>query len=239
MEGIAQIKENCTREKKNFDEQYYMSPMPAAIQKGMEYYHKTGAYWHLPPRILSADEIKNLTDLSYKELLADVNEEEDINFFKDLSLLAEVCYLLTKPENYIKVSSSQQRAKQKQKRTIADMINEMAQELSNLPRFTAYAKSLQEKDGQQRVIKKKSQTIALPRMSKEANEQTGKRRKVIEENSRRYVKSRNVIEEEIRERQERWSGGGSFDEPPSPRGGTGNETRRGGPPPRSSKQPPK
>lgn len=75
-------------------------------------------------------------------------------------------------------------------RTHADMNVEMAQQLPVLPRFTAYARLIEEKDGQQRVIKKRIQTIALPKITREAREQAGKRRKVIEENSGRYLKRR-------------------------------------------------
>jgi hypothetical protein len=53
----------------------------------------------------------------------------------------------------IKVPSGKFEEKMKVERTQADMINEMAQELSNLPRFTAYAKVLQETDGVQTVVK--------------------------------------------------------------------------------------
>jgi hypothetical protein len=124
-------------------------------------------------------------------------------------------------------------------RTHADMNVEMAQELPVLPRFTAYARLIEEKDGQQRVLKEKIKTIALPKITEGAREEAGKRRKVIEENSGRYLKKREVIEEEIRMRQERWTGGGSLDKAPPRRGeDRGDEARKGDPPPRSSRPPP-
>jgi hypothetical protein len=50
-----------------------------------------------------------------------------------------LCDLLAMPENHITIKKEPHMPA----RTITEMVNEMAQELSNLPRFTAYSKVLQ------------------------------------------------------------------------------------------------
>lgn len=104
-----------------------------------------------------------------------------------------------------------------------------------LPRFTAWAKIAQEKDGKQLVIKRKIQTLPLPDVLPDADE----RRAVIERNTQQFYIKRDQIEEVIRSRQERWRDSGALNRPSS----TGQEeakveqARRKGPPPRSSQTP--
>jgi hypothetical protein len=74
--------------------------------------------------------------------------------------LVRLCDLLSKPENHITIRAEPH----KPVRTIQDMVNEMPHELSNLPRFTAYAKVLQQKGGMgeiQLTIKEKIITLKL------------------------------------------------------------------------------
>ena len=61
--------------------------------------------------------------------------------------MSMLCRLLSRPENHIKVPSGQYIAKQVHVRQVHDMTDEMAQELANLSRFTAYAKIIQENEG--------------------------------------------------------------------------------------------
>lgn len=117
----------------------------------------------------------------------------------------------------------------------AEMTHQMEQELMGLPRFTAWAKIAQEKDGKQLVIKRKIQTLPLPDVLPDADE----RRAVIERNTQQFYIKRDQIEEVIRSRQERWRDSGALNRPSS----TGQEeakveqARRKGPPPRSSQTP--
>jgi hypothetical protein len=217
----------------------YRSKMPKTFKESIEFNSFNGFLkFDLPVRILNKTEIEELLAICHKELSAsvysDASVEEDINFFTDLSLLVETCYLLTKPENYIRVPTGQPGEKRGAD-TVRKKIDVMSQELSNLPRFSAYAKVLQEKDGQQSVIKEKIETSGLPKISEDVRVLAGERRVVIEENSRRYGKRRDVIEEEIVMRQEAWIGEGL---PPPRSDPTGGGAKKGGPPPRSSRPPP-
>jgi hypothetical protein len=69
----------------------------------------------------------------------------------------------------------------------------MAQELANLPRFTAFAKVIEEKNGYQSVLKRRITTFPLPPQCKLPIED----------------------EDEIRQRQEKWRKGGSEEPPPT------------------------
>jgi hypothetical protein len=87
----------------------------------------------------------------------------------------------------------------KVERTQQDLVNEMAQELSNLPQYTAYAKLIDEQNGVQRVLKHKIQTFPLPPAVRGAEIETS-----LIEKSHVLCKERELIEGEIRERQDRW-----------------------------------
>lgn len=69
------------------------------------------------------------------------------------------CNLLAAPQNHITKRSGQFAAKQVNIRTEADMTNEMARNLTNLPKYTAYAKILQE--GGSRIWIGKIRTLEL------------------------------------------------------------------------------
>jgi hypothetical protein len=105
------------------------------------------------------------------------------------------------------------------------MTNEMAQELTNLPCFNAYAKVIEEKDGKQIVLKRKIQTIPLSFVPEktpadiEANT-------LMQGNVRvtafdmialfeGYCQARKDIEEEIKQRLEKWRNGRSDEPPPT------------------------
>jgi hypothetical protein len=111
----------------------------------------------------------------------------------------------------IKVTSGKYDEKLKVERTQADLITEMGQELANLPRFTAYAKVIEERNGIQSVLKRKINTSltpsfqGYPRYIKD---------KVIE-SGHQLCKERSQIEEDLRQRQERWRSSGSEEPPPT------------------------
>jgi hypothetical protein len=187
---------------------------------------------YLSPRTLSAGEIETLRSICVKEL-SEVDAKVVIDNFGTFA------GLLSKPENHILVQSAQYVENAVPSRTVSDMTNEMAQELAGLPHYTAYVRLIEEKDGRQRIVKEKIETIPLPKISEDAIKQTVERRKAVEENSRRYLKRRDLIEEEIAKRQERWLSGGPLDKPPTPRSETrGDEAKRRDPPPTRSRPPP-
>jgi hypothetical protein len=171
----------------------------------------------LPPRVLRPDEIETIKEICYTELLHDprtgTKDADELIFVTELD---EFCHLLQKPENHIKVPSGQYVEKPVHVRPVHDMTNEMAQELTNLPRFTAYAKVIQENNREQKVIKRKIKTKESPRPSV----QLGDLFQFISQIERNavdfgYVKPRKQIEEEIRRRQERWREGISEEPPPT------------------------
>jgi hypothetical protein len=84
----------------------------------------------------------------------------------------------------------------------------MAQELVNLPRFQAYAKLIDERQGRQIVRTHQMQTLPLPAMKSPEMEAQAIA------NGYTLCKKRDDIEAEIRERQSRWGRG---PEPPSTR----------------------
>lgn len=168
----------------------------------------------LPPRVLTASEIEEIADIIYDELLEDDVRigRGEIPILRVLEDLVEFCILLTEPKNHIKVPSGQYVVKPVHTRPVHDMTDEMAQELANLPRFTAYAKVIAEKEGEQTVWRGKIKTspvFLLPHI----------------ELSGKYIghgtflssclKSRRLIEEEIRQRMEKWQGGTSDEPPPT------------------------
>jgi hypothetical protein len=187
---------------------------------------------YLSSRVLSAGERETLRNICIKEL-SGVDAKTVVDDFVSFA------GLLSKTENHILVQSTQYVEKPVQSRTVSDMTNEMAQELAGLPHYTAYVRLIEEKDGRQRIVKEKIETIPLPKISEDAIKQTVERRKAVEENSRRYLKRRDLIEEEIAKRQERWLSGGPLDKPPTPRSETrGDEAKRRDPPPTRSRPPP-
>jgi hypothetical protein len=87
----------------------------------------------------------------------------------------------------------------KVERTQQDLINEMAIELGRLPRFNAYYKIIEEREGRQRVLSGEMQTLPLPKETF-----TGDLIGYTKDNGYNFCKERDAIEAEIYERQERW-----------------------------------
>src|SRR5262245_8058556 len=104
------------------------------------------------------------------------------------------------------------------------MVDIMAQELANLPRFRAYAKVIDEKNNEQVVLNRKFETYPLSSLSERryADKYPESVRAFIEHNTIRsgYCKARLLIEKEIRERQDRWRKSyGNEPPPPTHTGG--------------------
>jgi hypothetical protein len=89
------------------------------------------------------------------------------------------------------------------------MVDIMAQELTNLPQYTAYAKVIDEEDNRQSVYKEKIKTYPIDYAIEDMSEK-GERIESIKYmmNFRTglagLTKKRDDIEAEIRERQEKW-----------------------------------
>jgi hypothetical protein len=162
-------------------------------------YDQDRPYWlpDLPARHIPEEERLRLIEWC----LLDLREEDRRSYLNLLAIfdhLEELCYLLRRPENHIKIPSGQYVEKQVHVRQVHDMSDEMAQELSNLPRFNAYAKIIKEEGGQQTVWKGRIQT--LPLIPQYPNNNTG----VIFDFSSDLCTNREEIEQQIRERQEKW-----------------------------------
>jgi hypothetical protein len=109
----------------------------------------------------------------------------------------------------LKVPSGKYEESLKVERTQQDLINEMVMELSSLPRFTAYAKAIEEQNNIQRVWKRKIQTLALPSVRRGLESEV-----IALENGHLVCKERDKIDEEIQQRQEKWRRGGDSGESP-------------------------
>ena len=187
-------------------------------------YKKGSAFYttlpDLPLRILTEREIEIIRDICYQKLLVDSKNplqriEEHVELFK----------LLQKPENHIKVQSGQYVEKPVHIRPVHDMTDEMAQELANLPKFIAYAKVTQEDKGKQTVLKHKIQTIPLSYIPEKTPEDIEAATLMVDNilftsfdlitllNG--YCLARVEIEEEIRQRLEKWRKGRSEEPPPT------------------------
>ena len=180
--------------------------------------HTEIALHHLPPRVLSASEIDTIKKLCYKELCEGQPKYIDTNrMLRVISDLVEFCNLLIKSENHVKVQSGQYVEKLVHVRPVHDMTDEMAQELTNLPKFTAYAKVIQEQGGRQAVIKHKMQTLELPESYLEEAEDIKYLPDLITLHIgfSKYYKERTQIEEEIRQRLEKWRKGRTEEPPPT------------------------
>src|SRR5215213_8499090 len=182
----------------------------------------------VPPRVFNDTERKNIKDVCYRELLSHNSSEA----FTKIKECIEFCQLLQDPENHIKVPSGQYVEKPVSIRTVADMTNAMVQDLCELPRYTAYAKVLQETEGEQEVWKGKIKTnpmLPLP-TGEMATHFVGIEARIIEHTRQTCCRSRIEIEEEIRARRNSWR---PPEPPPQPKGRSKHRVDDG-PPPSSS-----
>jgi hypothetical protein len=100
----------------------------------------------------------------------------------------------------VQVSSGTYEENPQREPTQGELIDIMAQELSNLPRFTGYAKALQEENGMQRVLKRKITTI--PYTGSQILYEIPKNK--VTENAYKYGLPRTQIEEALKNRRESW-----------------------------------
>jgi hypothetical protein len=111
-------------------------------------------------------------------------------------------------QNPIQIQSAQYEEPVRDK-TQSEMVDIMAQELTNLPQYSAYVKVIDEEDGHQSVYKGKIKTYPIDYAIEDMSEK-GKRIESCKHmmNFRTglagLTKKRDAIEAEIRERQERW-----------------------------------
>jgi formylglycine-generating enzyme required for sulfatase activity len=170
----------------------------------------------LPPRILSDNEREKLINICLNEF----SRSGDGNIKVVLAVIDEFvkfCALLNKPENHIKVPSRQYVEKQVNTRAFADMTHEMSQKLAGLPRFSAWAKVLQEQKGEQTVLKRKMKTLPMPPLLDPSDKIFTMLLDYLM-NPATYtgvVKKRSEIEEEIRQRQEKWRDRAPEEPPPT------------------------
>jgi len=131
--------------------------------------------------------------------------------------LITFCNLLAMPENHVKVPSRHYVEKQVQVRQVADMTDETAHDLANLPRYTAYARVIKEKDGQQTVERKKIKTLPMPDVP--PPEKLAEKEKIVNQAIQTtctlYCKKREDIEDRLCRIQDFWRLGTTGGKPPS------------------------
>jgi hypothetical protein len=153
----------------------------------------------LEARVLDTAQILAVLDACMKEIKQGPQVVKEVA--RTIDDFAQFCVLLAEPENHVKVKSAQYVEKPGRSRTEIDMVNEMSRELVSLPKYTAYASVVGEKDGKAIVWKGKVRTIKLPGVAAEAFTQA---LEAIEKNGEPYTRPRGEIREEIARRQEPW-----------------------------------
>lgn len=185
----AEEKEAAVKERKRIEE---------------ECAEKVGRISYSPPaildaRALDAAQIMAVRNSCMEEIKHSPREVYEVA--RTIDEFARFCVLLAKPENHIKVRSAQYVEKPVRSRAEIDMVNEISRELVNLPRYTAYARVVGEKDGKAIVWKGKVRTIELPGVAADAFYQASE---AIERSALPYSKPREEIRKEIEKRQEPW-----------------------------------
>ena len=120
---------------------------------------------YLLPQVLRADERKELLQICHFDIMRDEEGGGDPWGISALDIVEDIvrfCYLLSLPENLITVPGGRYVKKKKNVRAVRDMIDEMMEELTELPRYTAYAKVIEERSGAQIVRKRKIGTMKPP-----------------------------------------------------------------------------
>jgi hypothetical protein len=160
--------------------------------------------WSLPPRIFTAEERTTLLEACRTEL-AQANGGGN-GIFAALEDFVQFCQLLRQPENHVRGTIAQYVEREVNTYSTAEMRAQMEEELIDLPFFTAYAKVIQERGGEQFVLKRKIKTLPLSDLP----DVDGGRLEDIKRRSRvnavraGILVERKTIEQEIRKRQERW-----------------------------------
>ena len=136
----------------------------------------------------------------------------------------------------LRVATGEYEEKYKSEKTQAEHITETAQELAKLPRFTAYAKTLQTGDGgQQAVLKRQIRTLPSGGEAISGGNAELARKVALMLRSGWY-KGRDEIDDEIAERQRPWMGSASPAPPPASARVAQSPTTTDAPPPSSVSQ---
>lgn len=162
----------------------------------------------LPARLYSQQEKMAL--LAKAKTALEISGER--NFVAKLYYLEKMCQLLALPENHILVASGQYVEKPVNIATTQEMINQAVQALTDLPRYTAYAKTIQEQDGRQEVWKGRITTSTPPAKVNNLDIED----QITQITREKCCKPRSEIAREIMGRRLQWrSTGGGDDAPPS------------------------
>ena len=148
----------------------------------------------LRQRVLTPTEIKVMKNAC----LTEVNGHPALTAIKDFE---EFCKLLARPENHIMIPGTQFIETQVNTYQTQEMTNQMAQELTKLPRFIAYARIISEVAGKQIVGNHLMQTLPMPKITNVNMES------VAIANGQTLCKLREDIKADIRERQTKWRRG--------------------------------
>jgi len=123
-------------------------------------------------------------------------QKREMTSFIDWCFWVAPLYLAAAP---VKLPSGKYDETLKVERSQQDLINETAMELVSLPPFHAYAKIIDQASGIQQVFKHKIQTLPLPEVLRGAEIEAS-----LIEKSHVLCQDRELIEEDIRQRQEKW-----------------------------------
>lgn len=176
-------------------ERHVAAGEPAAFPLIVDYYKlfadKGSLFKTVPPSDLPS---QWLTDRDIEKVKAGCLRECDEASARTISVLrefVEFCELLSRPENVYMVKSGQFVSKLVNTRTEQDMVNEAAREATGLPKYTAYAKVLQDEGA--KIWTGKIRTLELGPTTSGAD---------VSE-TMRHVELREKIHEEIAQRHQR------------------------------------
>ncbi len=147
-------------------------------------------------QVLKQNEKETIRKAYFAELLqCEKGRRNGLGMLVSVNEFARFCDLLSKPENHIKKPTGQYIEKEVPLRTEADMVGEMRRELISLPNYTAYAKIMQSKY--------KITTFALP--VKWPEDVSAKiQQEVLDRTYREYCQKREIIENQIKQKQAAW-----------------------------------
>jgi hypothetical protein len=152
---------------------------------------------------LTYNEIEALIEACLKELRqGGWNPQPTLDVIEDF---VEFCDLLSKPENHLQKPCMQYIKKQVNTRSYQDMTNEMEQVLMKLDPGTAYARLIRNEGDEQKVVTRKIKTRQLSKVDDVDALYETVRAQIWESNIKAgYYRERRLVDEEIRQRQERW-----------------------------------
>jgi hypothetical protein len=154
------------------------------------------------PHVFTQEEIASIIKLCEADLTEYIQTGRTSSIlFTAIDEMFDFLNLLSKPENHIRVPSGQYVKKHVNVRPVHDMTNEMAQEIGKLPPYHAYVKLIDNNQNEQVVRTHRIKTNPLPEITN-----THMEAQAIA-NGHTLGKDRDAIEEETRERQNRWRPG--------------------------------